>query len=75
MSNDFSDKWYLEPPDIQPRKMCDCRNCGWGLYEGDEYYEIDGECYCEDCVEKLYRKIVEEEDVIRENPFEYDREY
>ncbi|MDR2903590.1 MAG: hypothetical protein LBU77_03685 [Clostridiales bacterium] len=27
-----------------------CRDCGSGIYLGDEYYRIVGESYCEDCI-------------------------
>lgn len=32
-----------------------CRECGEPIYDGDEYYEIDGRNYCEACVLNGYR--------------------
>ena len=27
-----------------------CYECEEGLYEGDEYYELDGDCICPECI-------------------------
>lgn len=27
-----------------------CMNCGEDIYEGDDYYDIDGEAWCEECI-------------------------
>ena len=33
-----------------PTVVHKCAHCGAEIYEGDEYYEIDGVSYCEDCL-------------------------
>lgn len=35
----------------EPEAVERCANCGEPIYEGDDYYEIGGECYCEVCVD------------------------
>lgn len=32
-----------------------CHECGYEIYDGDEYYEIDGKNYCEACVGSCLR--------------------
>lgn len=27
-----------------------CEKCGAKIYDGDDYFEVDGNNYCEDCV-------------------------
>ncbi len=38
------------PNASSPAPYCKCEICGKDIYEGDEYYEIDGHAYCEDCI-------------------------
>lgn len=33
-----------------PKAVYKCAHCGAEIYEGDEYYEIDGIPYCENCL-------------------------
>ena len=35
-------------PMDKPVKKCD--SCEGGLFEGDEYYDIDGFCICPECI-------------------------
>ena len=35
--------------------MHECENCGAEIYEEDEYFEINGECYCPDCIKEFKR--------------------
>lgn len=37
----------LLEPDTEKYITCDL--CGNEIYEGDEYWLINGECHCEDC--------------------------
>lgn len=39
------------PPPIYAR----CDSCGTKIYDGDEYYEIEGNNYCEACVQGSYK--------------------
>lgn len=34
----------------EPPIYSKCEACGEEIYDGDEYYEIDGHDYCEACV-------------------------
>lgn len=34
-----------EPPEVY---KCSC--CGEPIYEGDTYYDIDGDAWCEECI-------------------------
>lgn len=38
----------LDPPEDKVFAMCDC--CGGEIYEGEDYYSIDGELIHEDCL-------------------------
>ena len=51
------DDWKTTPPDDQvPLILCDC--CGCALYEGDYFYDINGERICEDCLIDGYRRML-----------------
>ena len=47
-------------PIHKPVKQCD--SCEGGLFEGDEYYDIDGCCICHNCIsdyiKKNYRRLI-----------------
>ena len=34
----------------EPPVFAECDSCGTEIYDGNEYYEINGCNYCEDCV-------------------------
>ena len=36
-----------------------CVVCDTSLYDGDEYYEIDDQCYCPECMNDEFRKVVD----------------
>lgn len=40
---------YYDPPEYDPVFTCD--KCGCEIYEGDDYYLIEGEHICTDCIE------------------------
>lgn len=42
----------LEPKD---EKYINCDVCGGEIYEGDEYWVINGECNCERCKDDFLR--------------------
>ena len=43
---------YVEPI---ANEVCTCDICGYGINEGDDYYEIDSNNFCDDCIND-YRK-------------------
>lgn len=45
-----------EPP--EPPYITECLNCGEKIYDGDYYYDIDGEEWCEECIKEC-RKTAE----------------
>ena len=34
----------------EPKVVETCICCGYDIYEGDEYYDIDGEPWCKECI-------------------------
>ena len=52
--------WYnipeppLDPPEDVVFATCD--HCGGEIYEGEEYYYIDGQYICEDCLSDFAEK-------------------
>ena len=44
-----------------PREMMVCSGCGDRVHEGEEYWEIMGECLCASCMEES-RRIAERAD-------------
>ena len=55
------DDWLNNDPRESESPVCECDECGEGIYDGEDYYEIKGNCYCEKCIEK-FRKTAEEPD-------------
>ena len=46
----------------EPRVAFRCDECQAEIYEGDDYYEICGYNFCEDCIEKCRKEAdIEEE--------------
>ena len=43
------------PNASEPPVFGRCESCGMKIYDGDEYYEIDGRNYCESCVSGGYK--------------------
>ena len=37
----------------EPRTVFICSECGEMIYEGDWFYRVLGETYCEDCMDSL----------------------
>lgn len=44
------------PSEDKPTTRCDI--CGEPLYDGDAYYDVMGEKYCESCMKDAFRKIL-----------------
>lgn len=50
---DKYDKWKTKVPEDDDKRTTkiECCICHEPLYEGDEYYELEGDIYCEVCAE------------------------
>lgn len=53
------DRYLTTPPECNEKPMYECCVCGSEIYEGDEYYEINGDIYCEECIESEFKKTAE----------------
>lgn len=40
------------PNAVAPRSVFLCSGCGDTIYEGDDYWDILGEQYCGECIDK-----------------------
>lgn len=47
VENILANDAFWQPMD-KPVKKCD--SCEGGLFEGDEYFDIDGYCICPNCI-------------------------
>lgn len=61
MSNlqDCSYDYRHENP--QARKIHTCTVCGYGIYNGDTYYEVHENPICEECMEDMKKEAEVEE--------------
>lgn len=50
------DHYLTNPPEDDEKPVCRCCDCDTEIYEGDDYYEIDGNAYCETCMVDNFRK-------------------
>ena len=48
------DYFYLQPPDNEATAVYQCEHCGDSIFEGDDYYNIDNETFCEQCGKLLF---------------------
>lgn len=39
----------------EPPIFAHCEECGYEIYDGDEYFEIDGKHYCQECIDSCWR--------------------
>ena len=44
----LDDRAYLEPPDNESKAVLECFFCGEDIYEGDDYYLLNGFNCCEE---------------------------
>lgn len=51
------DEWKTTPPE-EPKPKAYCSHCDKDLYEGDALYDINGEYWCEDCLDDEFRRIL-----------------
>lgn len=50
-SCDLENGWVgTEDRDSEGEVLCRCEWCGEKIYEGEEYYDFDGDKVCESCV-------------------------
>ncbi len=47
---------HLLEPDLE-RIFAYCEHCGGEIYDGEDYYEIDGDCIHEDCFYEYIREL------------------
>lgn len=52
----FPEDNYYNPPEDERHIIKRCIQCGEDIREGDYYYDIDGEAWCEDCVKDCRRE-------------------
>lgn len=55
------DEWINHDPRNDEEPVTECSECGNGIFDGEDYYEIGGKCYCEKCIES-FKKTAEEPD-------------
>ena len=48
----------------EPASICDCKRCREPIFIGDEYYDFQGDCYCEECFEDIAVKLMLENDYV-----------
>jgi hypothetical protein len=48
------------PNEPDPPILFNCKACGAEIYEGDDYYEVDGEPYCDGCVRSRTAEVEED---------------
>lgn len=49
---ELPDCCYEYRNDEKTSKVIDiCTECGYSIYEGDEYYDIEGKIICYDCID------------------------
>lgn len=56
MSYPFQPERPLDPPEDTRKQVHECNLCSWGIYEGDDYYDIPelGPC-CATCIDEAKR--------------------
>ena len=47
----LDDRAYLEPPDNEAKAVLKCFFCDEDIYEGDDYYVLNGFDCCEECLD------------------------
>lgn len=51
---------YLTDVPGEEKPLFECDNCGFGIFEGEEFLEFDGVRICKDCISDL-KKTAESE--------------
>ena len=58
----LDDRAYLEPPDNEAKAVLECFFCGEDIYEGDDYYLLNGFNCCEECLDIHFKFTAEKLD-------------
>ncbi len=51
----LDDRTYFEPPESGVKPVLRCYFCGKSIYEGKEYYALDGFCCCKVCLDTHFK--------------------
>ena len=51
----LDDRAYLEPPDNEAKVASQCYFCDADIYEGDDYYLLNGFNCCEECLDVHFK--------------------
>ena len=54
MANDLQAPWIGFGPE-EAKRVFTCDYCENDVYEGDDYYDINGWRICEDCIDKFLK--------------------
>lgn len=46
----------VSEPEPKYRTVCRCDSCGSDIYEGDYFYDFDGDIICADCMEDYVKE-------------------
>ena len=57
--HDLDDRAYLEPPNNEVRTFLECSYCSEDIYEGEDYYDVQGSVYCKECMYFYFLKTAE----------------
>lgn len=49
--------YRLDPPDQEETVALHCEVCCTAIYIGDTYYSMDGDVWCEECIDNYMRAI------------------
>ena len=52
----YYDKWKITPPERRRSSKCICCICKEELFPDEEYYELEGDIYCEDCADNWLKQ-------------------
>ena len=52
------DNWKLKSPWDDEKVFCNCEHCEEEIYEGEEYFEVDGAKIHEDCFNEYAYEIL-----------------
>lgn len=64
------DHYLTTPPEDDEKPVCRCCDCDTEIYEDDDYYEIDGNAYCESCMIDNFRKTARAKDYESEDYYD-----
>ena len=56
MNDNLENGWLVTDKEREPQVYDTCECCGEPIYEGDEYFDICGDKWCEDCIRSCKRE-------------------